>query len=91
MEFFRIRRDIPFMRHALVFNIVSFVTFALAAAVSAVGIGRFSSSIADLQQKLQKRAEVADVSRAGAAMTATMRHTRPTDITVRISPPIPLP
>ena len=30
MEFFRIRRDIPFMRHALIFNIVSFVTFALA-------------------------------------------------------------
>ncbi|MBL8352421.1 MAG: protein translocase subunit SecF [Burkholderiaceae bacterium] len=30
MEFFRIRRDIPFMRHALVFNVVSFVTFALA-------------------------------------------------------------
>ena len=30
MEFFRIRRDIPFMRHALVLNIVSFVTFALA-------------------------------------------------------------
>ena len=30
MEFFRIRRDIPFMRHALVLNIVSFVTFGLA-------------------------------------------------------------
>jgi preprotein translocase subunit SecF len=30
MEFFRIRRDIPFMRHALVFNIISLVTFALA-------------------------------------------------------------
>ncbi|HET9821584.1 MAG TPA: protein translocase subunit SecF [Burkholderiaceae bacterium] len=30
MEFFRIRRDIPFMRHALVLNAVSFVTFALA-------------------------------------------------------------
>jgi len=30
MEFFRIRRDIPFMRHALVFNIISFATFALA-------------------------------------------------------------
>jgi len=30
MEFFRIRRDIPFMRHALVFNIISFVTFLLA-------------------------------------------------------------
>ena len=30
MEFFKIRRDIPFMRHAMVFNIISFVTFALA-------------------------------------------------------------
>jgi preprotein translocase subunit SecF len=30
MEFFRIRRDIPFMKHALVLNAVSFVTFALA-------------------------------------------------------------
>ena len=30
MEFFKIRRDIPFMRHALLFNVISFVTFALA-------------------------------------------------------------
>jgi preprotein translocase subunit SecF len=30
MEFFRFTRDIPFMRHALVFNIVSLITFALA-------------------------------------------------------------
>jgi preprotein translocase subunit SecF len=30
MEFFRIRRDIPFMRHALVLNAISFITFALA-------------------------------------------------------------
>ena len=30
MEFFKIRRDIPFMRHALVLNAVSLVTFALA-------------------------------------------------------------
>jgi preprotein translocase subunit SecF len=30
MEFFKIRRDIPFMRHAVVFNIISFVTFAAA-------------------------------------------------------------
>lgn len=27
MEFFRIRRDIPFMRHALVFNVISAATF----------------------------------------------------------------
>jgi len=30
MEFFRIRRDIPFMRHVVVLNVISFVTFALA-------------------------------------------------------------
>ena len=30
MEFFKIRRDIPFMRHALVFNIVSLLTFLAA-------------------------------------------------------------
>src|SRR5258708_6022794 len=30
MEFFRIRRDIPFMRHALTFNVISLVTFLLA-------------------------------------------------------------
>lgn len=30
MEFFRIKRDIPFMRHALVLNVISFVTFAAA-------------------------------------------------------------
>src|SRR3954468_3196027 len=30
MEFFKIRRDIPFMRHALTFNIVSAITFVLA-------------------------------------------------------------
>ena len=32
MEFFRIKRDIPFMRHALVFNVISLVTFLLAVA-----------------------------------------------------------
>ena len=30
MEFFKIRKDIPFMRHALIFNVISFATFALA-------------------------------------------------------------
>jgi preprotein translocase subunit SecF len=30
MEFFKIRRDIPFMRHALVFNIISLATFLAA-------------------------------------------------------------
>jgi preprotein translocase subunit SecF len=30
MEFFKIRRDIPFMRHALIFNLVSLLTFLAA-------------------------------------------------------------
>ncbi|MDD0839379.1 protein translocase subunit SecF [Curvibacter sp. HBC61] len=30
MEFFKIRKDIPFMKNALVFNVISFLTFAAA-------------------------------------------------------------
>ncbi|MEI7612454.1 MAG: protein translocase subunit SecF [Betaproteobacteria bacterium] len=30
MEFFRIKKDIPFMRHALVFNVISLLTFLFA-------------------------------------------------------------
>ncbi|GHU12580.1 protein-export membrane protein SecF [Betaproteobacteria bacterium] len=30
MEFFRFKKDIPFMRHALVFNVISLVTFLVA-------------------------------------------------------------
>ncbi len=30
MEFFKIRKDIPFMRHALAFNVISVITFLLA-------------------------------------------------------------
>ncbi len=30
MEFFKIHKDIPFMRHALIFNMASFLTFVLA-------------------------------------------------------------
>jgi len=30
MEFFKIKRDIPFMRHAVVFNAISFITFLAA-------------------------------------------------------------
>jgi preprotein translocase subunit SecF len=30
MEFFKISKDIPFMRHALIFNVISFATFVLA-------------------------------------------------------------
>jgi preprotein translocase subunit SecF len=38
MEFFKLRRTIPFMRHALIFNVISLVTF-LAAVGFLVGKG----------------------------------------------------
>jgi preprotein translocase subunit SecF len=36
MEFFRISRDIPFMRHALVFNVISLITFVAAVGFLAI-------------------------------------------------------
>jgi preprotein translocase subunit SecF len=36
MEFFRISRDIPFMRHALVFNVISIITFLAAVVFLAI-------------------------------------------------------
>ena len=30
MELFRIKRDLPLMKHALIFNVISFLTFAAA-------------------------------------------------------------
>ena len=36
MEFFRIRRDIPFMRHAVIFNVISILTFVAAVAFLAI-------------------------------------------------------
>ena len=36
MEFFRIKRDIPFMRYALIFNVISIVTFVIAVGALAI-------------------------------------------------------
>ena len=36
MEFFRIKRDIPFMRYALIFNVISLITFLIAVGALAV-------------------------------------------------------
>jgi hypothetical protein len=50
--------------------LLGFITFGLAVAVSGFVAGRFSRNIAELSRRVQERAEVADVSRAGAAATA---------------------
>ncbi len=50
--------------------LLGFVTFALACLVTAFLSGRFSSGMAEINRRIQQRAEVADVSRASAAATA---------------------
>jgi preprotein translocase subunit SecF len=42
MEFFRIRKSIPFMRHALVFNVISLIVFAISVGSLAVKHLHFS-------------------------------------------------
>ena len=46
MEFFRIRRTIPFMRHAKVFNIISALTFLAAVVLLATCTSRSNSPAA---------------------------------------------
>jgi len=48
MEFFKIQKDIPFMKNALVFNLVSFITFVAAVFSCSTGacICRWSSPAA---------------------------------------------
>ncbi len=50
--------------------LLGFITFALAAMVTAFLGGRFKKNLAELSRRRQGRAEAADVSRAGAMATA---------------------
>jgi len=63
MEFFRIRRDIPFMRYALVFNIISLVTFVAAVFFLAVRGLAFSIEFTGGTVMEVSYAEAADVAR----------------------------
>ena len=51
MEFFKIRKDIPFMRHALIFNMISVVVFLLSV------FFLFSRGLPDDQERLNRRRE----------------------------------
>ncbi len=67
MEFFRIHRDIPFMRHALIFNIVSFVTFLLAVVFLATQGLNFSIEFTGgtvMEVAAEKTANLEDIRRA---------------------------
>ena len=56
MEFFRIRKDIPFMRHALAFNIISLITFLLAVffCVRSIRDGYWGKDAEEIKQRMLK-------------------------------------
>jgi len=68
MEFFRIRRDIPFMRHALVFNVISLVTFLAAVFFLATRGLHFSIEFTGGTVIEVAYAQSADVPKARAAV-----------------------
>ncbi len=70
MEFFRIKKDIPFMRHVLVLNIISLVTFAAAVFFLAtrglhLSIEFEGGTVVEVQY-----AQAADIARARTAVEA---------------------
>jgi preprotein translocase subunit SecF len=68
MEFFRIKRDIPFMRHALVFNIISFVTFLAAVFFLATRGLHFSIEFTGGAVLEAQYAQAADLGKVRAAV-----------------------
>jgi preprotein translocase subunit SecF len=68
MEFFRIRRDIPFMRHALVFNVISLLTFLAAVFFLATRGLHFSIEFTGGTVIETQYAQAADIPKVRAAV-----------------------
>ena len=69
MEFFRIKRDIPFMRYALVFNVISILTFLIAVgslATRGLNLGIDFTGGTLIETRYEKPA---DINKIRAAMT----------------------
>ena len=69
MEFFRISKDIPFMKHALVFNVISLVTFLLAVFFLATRGLHFSVEFTGGTLVEVSYAEAPDVGKVREALT----------------------
>jgi preprotein translocase subunit SecF len=93
MEFFRIRRDIPFMRHALVFNVISLLTFVAAVVFLVVRGLNFSIEFtggnnveATYSQPADIEAIRAAMQKAGIVEPSVQNFGTARDVLVRLSP-----
>lgn len=91
MEFFRIRRDIPFMRYALIFNVISVLTFVIAVGALAVrglhlGVDFTGGTVMEL--KYQQPADLAKIrgaaARLGFADAAVQNFGTASDVLIRL-------
>ncbi|MCE3264920.1 MAG: protein translocase subunit SecF [Pseudoduganella sp.] len=74
MEFFRIRKDIPFMRHALIFNVVSALTFLAAVYFLATRPLNFSVEFTGGTVMEVKYAQAANLEKVRGTLTALGYH-----------------
>ena len=91
MEFFRLQRDIPFMRYALIFNIISIVTFLIAVGALAfrglhLGVDFTGGTVMELRyQQPANLAQVREaVARLGFADAAVQNFGTARDVLVRL-------
>lgn len=91
MEFFRIRRDIPFMRYALIFNVISVLTFLVAVGSLAVqglhlGVDFTGGTVMELKYpEPAKLAPIRDtVSKLGFADAAVQNFGTASDVLIRL-------
>ena len=91
MEFFRITRDIPFMRHALIFNVISLLTFVIAVGGLAVrglhlGVDFTGGTVLELKYPQQPElGKIRDaVAKLGFADAAVQNFGTATDVLIRL-------
>jgi preprotein translocase subunit SecF len=81
MEFFRIKRDIPFMRHALIFNVISIITFLVAVGALAVrhlhlGVDFTGGTVMEIRYCKEQQPYPADPNTPCTATAASLGHIR---------------
>ncbi|HEX9813152.1 MAG TPA: protein translocase subunit SecF [Burkholderiales bacterium] len=91
MEFFKIRKDIPFMRRALMFNVISIVTFVLAViflAAKGLNLGVDFTGGTVMEVSYAKPADIAAVRGAlasrGFTEAAVQTFGNPRDVLIRL-------